>query len=336
MAGIIISESSNVVNSVFGEVQGPLKVVIENAYKEILENDGNRISKIFKPFNLDSASGTIQSLGSLGQFQIAGENGAYPQTDLKESWAKTVRPHVWKLEVAISRELLDDKLFNIMADRVKMLTASYNKTRNNFFWGLLGSAVQQKDLVFGGRTHATKSWDDVNLFSNKHPIELGSKKYQSNAFSNAFSVEALGSMATEMQNVKDEHGEFIGLTPDTLLIPNLEKAKREVFGVLGANYNPDVAGSNQYNYQFGNWNVIVAPWMNKYITGENYQWIMLDSQYNADNYGALDVKRIDLEVKSEVAENDANLWKGYARFGGAFGDWRGFAIGGVEYGDELA
>ena len=29
------------------------------------------------------------------------------------------------------------------------------------------------------------------------------------------------------------------------------------------------------------------------------------------------------------AGNDANVWKGYARFGAGFGDWRGVCVGGI-------
>ena len=45
--------------------------------------------------------------------------------------------------------------------------------------------------------------------------------------------------------------------------------------------------------------------------------------------------RVKLEVRSELAGNDANVWKGYARFAAGFNDWRGFAVGGVAGGTQL-
>ena len=36
-----------------------------------------------------------------------------------------------------------------------------------------------------------------------------------------------------------------------------------------------------------------------------------------------------LEVRSELSSNDANVWKGYARFVAGFNDWRFAAVGGV-------
>ena len=40
-------------------------------------------------------------------------------------------------------------------------------------------------------------------------------------------------------------------------------------------------------------------------------------------------------MKSEIAENDANVWKGYARFIAGFNDWRAFAVGGISGATDL-
>ena len=64
-------------------------------------------------------------------------------------------------------------------------------------------------------------------------------------------------------------------------------------------------------------------------------WILLDKKYN-DEYGsAMWLDRVQLEVRSELAGNDANVWKGYARFIAGFNDWRGYAVGGVTGGTQL-
>ena len=156
-----------------------------------------------------------------------------------------------------------------------------------------------------------------------------------NAFSNVFSKTALGTVAEKMQNTKDDNGEIIGLTPDTIIIPNTEKAKDDVFGVVGAHNDPDTAAGNKYNYQFGNWTVIAVPWLAELATKDSYPWIIMDSQYNEDGHGAIDVERIPLNITSELASNDVNLWKGRARFSGAFHEFRAFAAGGLSYGAQI-
>ena len=44
------------------------------------------------------------------------------------------------------------------------------------------------------------------------------------------------------------------------------------------------------------------------------------SGYNIARGGAEWLNRVNLEVRSELASNDANVWKGYARFTGGFAD----------------
>lgn len=105
--------------------------------------------------------------------------------------------------------------------------------------------------------------------------------------------------------------------------------------MLGAFHDTGTAASNKFNYQFGNWNVIIAPYLNAYMGTSGYPWILADLEYNKRYYGAVDVDRKPLTVRSEIAENDANVWKGNARFTGGFYDYRAFAAAGVSFGSSL-
>ena len=100
------------------------------------------------------------------------------------------------------------------------------------------------------------------------------------------------------------------------------------FSTIGADESPETA-NNGFNYQFGRWNVIVWPYLNQFITSGTAPWILMDSRYNKDYGSAIWLDRVKLEVKSKIAENDANVWKGYARFTAGFNDWRAFAVGGI-------
>ena len=86
----------------------------------------------------------------------------------------------------------------------------------------------------------------------------------------------------------------------------------------------------------GRYNVIVWSYLNEFITGGTAPWIVMDKAYNEDYGSAVWLDRVKLEVRSELAENDANVWKGYARFTAGFNDWRGFACGGVAGGTQLS
>ena len=107
-----------------------------------------------------------------------------------------------------------------------------------------------------------------------------------------------------------------------------------MFAAIGADKDPATA-NNGFNYNFGRWNVVVWPYLNQFIASGTAPWILLDKKYN-DEYGsAMWLDRVQLEVRSELAGNDANVWKGYARFIAGFNDWRGYAVGGVTGGTQL-
>lgn len=335
--GVIVSIANNVYNTLYGDMQGPMKALLEVSYEGARKEQLTLWEKLFKPFKLDGNSATIAGIGTIGLFEDVGENGEYPVTDLGTGFNKTVTAQEWKLAYYISQTMMEDKLDFVMKNEAQKLTDSFVRTRNSFYTGLFNAAVQNKDYITGQkRKISTKTMDGVNLFSTAHKL-ANDKRTVSNAFSNEFSASNLGKVATQMQNMRDDNGEIIGLVPDTIIIPNTEKAKSDVFGVIGAHNDPDTAAGNRYNYQFGNWDVIVMPWMEELVAADgSYPWILMDSNYNEMNYGALAVERIPLTVRSSIDEsNDANRWAGRARFGGAFVDFRAFASGGLDYGTEL-
>ena len=106
--------------------------------------------------------------------------------------------------------------------------------------------------------------------------------------------------------------------------------------MLGAYHDTSTAAGNKYNYQFGNWNVIVTPYLVPYMGTSGYPWILADLAYNKRNLGAVNINRKPLTVRSEIEANDANTWKGNSRFTGGFYDYRAFAVGGVAFGSTLS
>lgn len=336
MPGIIFSSASGVNESVFGLVQDPLKAFIERENEAWMSKDMNLAPKIFHEFRLDTATGRIQTMGNLGEMEIAGENGAYPMGDREEGFHMIVESEEWKYATNISKTAMEDKLDNVVRSNGQDLMDAYYRTRNNFFWGLLGSAIQNKHYNRKGKIFSVNTMDGVKLFSDAHVSKFDKKLVQKNAFTDEFSATSLGKLATNMQNARNDNGEIMGLNPDTIIIPNDETAKAEVFGVVGAHQDPTTPGGNRYNYQFGNWNVMVVPWLVQYMSGNKFPYILMDSEFNKKRYGAMDVVRIDPTVESYIDNGtDANVWKIRTRFSGRFGEWRAFAAGGLDFGGTL-
>ena len=330
--GIIFTEGSGLQDSIFGKSQEPIKMFLEKRGEAFEEQ-----SLLPELFNMDSSSHwgeKLTTLTAMNGFQPVGENGNYPTDEMQEGYAKFLEHMTWKDSFAISREMVDDaKLMELKKQPANFITGYY-RTREMFGAALFGGAIQRATTVnFRGKTFSTAGADGKSLFATDHPSKLGKAK-QSNCFADAFSNKALAAIETEMQNFKGDNGEVLDVAPTGILIPNDYETKMAVFEAIGADKDPATA-NNGFNYNFGRWDVCVWPYLNQFVTAGTKPFIVYDKNYNKEYGSAVWLDRVKLEVRSEIAGNDANNWKGYARFIAGFNDWRGFAIGGITGGTTL-
>ena len=337
MAGITFSEGSGVADSFFGKSQAPIKAIIADRVESFQEQ--SMIDKVFYMDTTPNYAEKYTSATALGDFQDVGENGAYPLTSVQEGYSKIIEPTTWKSRFEVTRELIEDSKFNVAESKARKFGASYNRTREKYAAEMIAGGVGTS-ITFGGKKYDTTSADGVSLFSNAHGSATKGYKNQSNRFKYTAGTdkytEILDAAQEQMQDIRDDDGNLLNIKPDTIIIPNDAKAKADVFGVLGAYHDTSTAAGNKYNYQFGNWNVIVTPYLVPYMGTSGYPWILADLAYNKRNLGAVNINRKPLTVRSEIEANDANTWKGNSRFTGGFYDYRAFAVGGVAFGSTLS
>lgn len=332
MAGIIISEASALNNALFGEVQYPIASFLESRIEAI---DSQSIAnKITREVKSTHAREGYAGMTTGGNFKATPENGEYPVTDIEVAYTKDIPNITFKNSFSVSREMLDDSNFKEIFKRATGLVRSYARTKERFFFQMLGAALQNKSsFVQDGMTIPTTAYDGKNMFSAAHVGKKSGKKI-SNAYQDAFSEETLGEMATRMQNFTDENGNVLNIQPDTILIPNIADLKRQVFAVIGSEKVPG-SGNNDYNYLFGNWNVWVTPYLNEFIADDSAPFILLDSRMVQEEDVFIRQEREPLNITSWIERNDANTWGGRCRFGGGFVDYRGMVAGGLSFGDTL-
>lgn len=332
MANITFTEGSGLQNSIFGKSQEPIKLFIEKKAEAFEQK-----SMLPELFSMDTSTHfgeKITGMTAMDGFQPVGENGNYPTDGMQEGYSKFLEHMTWKDSFSISREIIEDgKLMDLRRQPAGFVTG-YHRTREKFGAALLGNALQKKtEMSFCGATFDCTAADGRPLFSKTHPSKIG-KKIQSNCYADAFSANALAALEAKMQDFRGDNEEVLDVTPGTILIPNDYSLKKEVFAAIGADKDPATA-NNGFNFLFGRWNVIVWPYLNQFIEDGTAPWILLDKRYNEENGGAVWLDRVKLEVRSEIASNDANVWKGYARFTAGFHDWRFAACGGVTGGSTL-
>lgn len=332
MANITFTEGSGLNDSIFGKSQEPIKMFLEKRGEAFEQK--SMLPELFDMEKSKHWGEKFTTMTAMDGFQPVGENGNYPVDGMQEGFNKFLEHMTWKNSFSLSREIVDDtKLMDLKKQPATFIT-SYYRTRERFGAALFVAAILKMTSVsFSGSVFDTTGADGKCLFAKDHPGKV-SKKTQSNLYADAFSNDALMALEEKMQNFRGDNDEILDVAPTTILIPNDYKLKKAVFAAIGADKDPATA-NNGFNYTFGRWNVIVWPYLNAAINSSTSPWILLDKNYN-DEYGsAVWLDRVNLEVRSELASNDANLWKGYARFTAGFNDWRAFAVGGVSGGDTL-
>ena len=334
MAGIVFTEGSGVADSIFGKSQAPIRMFLEKRGEAC-----EKKSILPLLFNMETSKNWAEKytyMTSMEGFKPVGENGSYPRDEMQEGFSKTFEHMVWKDHFPISRESVDDSKTLDLTKRPLQFIQGYYRTREKFGAQLFGTAINgEKSFKLNKMTFDATCADGETLFSKTHKSCTGKCKAQSNKFSDAFSNDALMALESKMQDFADDNGEILDIAPDTILIPNEYNLKKAVFAAIGADKDPNTA-NNGFNYNFGRWNVIIWPYLNRFIKTGTLPYVLAASEYNKDHGGAVWLDRVALEIGSHIDNgNDANVWKGYSRFTAGFNDWRAFAVGGVSDGDKL-
>lgn len=330
-ANVIFTEGSGLNDSVFGKSYEPIKMLIEKKVEAFEQH--NFIDDVFCKDTSKHFAEKISSMTAMDGPTPVEEGGTYPVVGNQEGYSKTIEHVEWKSAFQITEKAMEDgQVLNLRKQPTGFIT-SWERTKVNFGTKLLTEATATA-ITYRGRKFDTASADGVALFAKEHPSKTSAKLKQSNLYTNAFSVDALGLVETAMQNAKDDDGNILDVTPDTIIIPNDAALKKSVFAAIGADKDP-ATSNNGMNYQFGRWTVIVNPYWQ--AASGTSPWIVMSSRYNRDNIGAIWFDRTPLIIKSIVDEaTDNNIWKGRQRFGAGFNDWRAFAMCGVSGGTTLA
>lgn len=333
MANIIFSEGSGLNESIYGASQAPIRMFLEKR-AEAFEAQ-SMLKHLFSMGKSKNWGEKYTSMTAMDGFQPVGEGGETPMDGMRESFSKLLVHEVWKDGFSITREIIDDgKLMDLRKKPAAFITA-YHRTRELFGAALFGGAMEGKNTIsFRGVDFDITCADKRCVFDTKHPSILG-KGTQSNRFSDELSVDALAAGETAMQNFTGDNGEILNVVPNTIMIPNDYELKKTAFEIVGADKDPNTA-NNGFNFQYGRWNIIINPFLNRFLAAGMKPWMLLDTDYNEECGGAIWLDRVGLEVHSDIDRNTGNnIWRGYSRFGAGFNDWRFAALFGVEGGTQL-
>lgn len=331
---MIISESVGKNDALYGNWQAPIRMLLE-ANEEAFKQT-SIAEKLFAHEKSTSFAESYTSMTALDGFDPVGENGAYPEKEMEQGYAKILHNVTWKNKFAISQEMVEDGSVIDFRKRPTAFMNSYYRTRENYAAAMLGGAIAgSTSVTYRGKTFDATCADGLGLFSTAHVNKVDGST-QSNLFSNALTAENLGLAETAMQNFTGDTGEILAVAPRVLLIPNDGALKKAAFEAVGSVDDPTTS-NNAWNYQYGRWEVWVWPYLNRYLAAGVSPWVLVDTDYNAQCDGLVWQDRVELTVQSYIDRNtDANVWAGRARFACGFNDWRAVAVGGITGGTTLS
>lgn len=329
---IIFSEGSGLNDSVFGKCQAPIRMFLEKRGESFEQK--SMLKEFFAMGKSDSYADMLTGMTAMNGFDPVGENGDYPADSMQEGYKKLLEQMTWKDSFSISQEMVEDGKLIDMKKKPAAFINGYHRTRETFGAALFGGAIAgQKTTTFRGKVFDLTSADGVPVFSTQHKPKV-TGAVQSNLFSNAFSVDALDRAEAAMHQFRGDNGEVLDVSPVTIAIPNDPTLKRLVFAAIGADKDPDTA-NNGFNFQFGRWNVKIWNYLNQFVAKGVQPWMLIDDSYNEECGGAVWYDRIPLTIKSDISDNDANVWKGRSRFNACFNDFRFACLGGIAGGTDL-
>ncbi len=336
MSGFVtVSIGSGLVDPIFGKCQVPLASYIEKL-GEAFERE-SLLKYLFHFENSRYWAEQHSSETAMDDFVPVGEGGEYPRTGFESGYDRIIENMTFKQSFSVTQELVEDAQLGEMKRRARKLITAYGRTREKFGRALYAGGIYGTTVSFGGKSFACNSADGLALFHKEHVNKVNGKK-QCNLYKGNFTATLLGKIETEMQQITGDNGELLAVSPDTILIPNDAALKDAVFSAIGADKEPTTS-NNAYNHQFGRWNVIIDPYLTQALAAmgkTDKPFILLDSKFLETGDGAIFQERKKLEVKSVVDQNnDNNSWRGRARFGAGFVDWRFAAAGNISTGKDL-
>lgn len=337
MSGFLtVSIGSGLNGTIYGDCQVPLKAFLESR-GEAFQRE-SLLPYLYRMEKSRHWAERYSSETAMGDFEPVGEGGDYPKTGFEDGYFRDIVNMTFKQSFSVTQELVEDCLLGTMKQRANKLVTAYGRTREKFGRILYAGGLYGTTVSYKGKTFACGSADGQALFSKTHPNKVNGAK-QTNLYNGTFTNTLLGKIETEMQNIKGDNGELLGVAPDTIWIPNDAALKDAVFSAVGADKEP-TSGNNAFNCQFGRWNIIVDPYLTAALTdlGKSSEkpFFLLDSKFIELNDGPIFQDRVPLDVKSVIDNNnDNNVWQGRARFGAGFADWRFVAVGNMSTGTDL-
>jgi len=290
----------------------------------------NNYDQIVKALTLEKKSKRwgekSATMGGLGNFQAKAEGENAAQDTFEQGYDKFVRHASFGLEVQISKELKDDNQLDDAKSKVVNLVQAYKRTRAQLTTDALTKAVTgTTSISFNSATIDVTCGDEKPLFNEEHLFKTAGGNTQSNYYSDVFDSHAvvLNKAANKMRNFKDDRGNVLGFTADTIVLPGNDPEYEDYIKKVIGSDGEVGTNNNDINTQRGRWKLVVDPLWTPTISASNHPVIIMSSEALKALQGTKFYDRTALDIMTDVDVHSRNLtYNGFARMSITFPNWR--------------
>lgn len=336
MSNVIYNVSSLKNDPMIGKHLTPIMMLIEKESDAVHEKLDTAKS-LYNCFKSNRFSETIIGQSEFSEFSYKGEGAGADNDSVQKTFDKTIPFFAVGKNFAITQEMLDDSKFGMgqnLENAPKSFINAYKTTLAHLLVDALTKANASR-INFNGANVDLTTGDNLPLFHNAHTYYTDEMKATGGTQCNYFWCNIGGSgkpasisdvlalLANKVSNFKDENGNTLGYTADTIVIPGNRTAfEHKIRAALGSEYEATTS-NNGINTQYGIWNLVkLYDWQ-----ANDDRMIVMSSAANKNLMGNLFFTRRQLDIKAWQDENTRNyMFNGYARQGVGFASWKHAAM----------
>lgn len=277
-------------------------------------------------FNTETSQRAYEEYQGIGELDAEGwssfeKTGKVGYDQFAPGFLQRLEHREFAKGIQVKRTLMEDNLYpdagipSSVNQRVAKLADSAAVQREKSAAELFNNALVDTGTDIDGFPFAGS--DGVGLVSAAHPNSPSDKtNVQSNEFELALSGDNVIVVKRAMRKFKDDRGELISVTPDTLIVP---PELAETAAIINLSTLDPTSANNAVNVNKGRWNII--EW--DYLTDSNL-WFMVDSVLKSQHLVWLDRVAPEFESESDGDTMTAKF-RGYYRYSRGYDDWRWLA-----------
>lgn len=333
---IVFSKNSALNDDLWKPVGQVLNAVMQDADREKTNYD-KLVSDLAVEKKSKKYAEKQSGVTALASYDVVNEGDKAPLDDIQETFPKLIVHSAFSKSVAVTKEMLDDGDIDTAKTIARNLVLGYKRTRAELATNALTTEGTTFTVGPRGTTLDKTTGDGYGLFATNHKSVKANVATQSNVFTNAFGNNAtmLTRLANIGRNFKNDSGQVMGYTFDTIVIPGNCYALEDTIKKIIRSDLIVGSSNNDVNTQKGLWNLIVDPlWQ---AASGTAPYIIFSKEARDAMNGMVFYDRTPLDVKDDIDIDTRNLkYNGYGRMSCGFNDWRWCILGGAQSGTELA